>query len=1035
MCSRQSTSSVAKGALQSDTEVTGTVSRSFCSSCEPLFSNAHIKVTTTNVTGAEQQQFVDKYGREIGSKTKLPLNTGYSVTSTTYDAQGRVERSYEPALDSISSNFSVAYYDALGRVYQTNAANGGISTIIYAGYTSTSTDALNKNRSSTVNYLGQQVSSNDHDNTALTFSYNAYGDLLTASALNVTRVSNVYDAYGRKTAMTDIDKGSWSYKTNGFAEMVSQTNAESQTTRFEYNNLGQLTRRYDPSGTVCWSYGATAAAYNVNQLVNVKQWSSVDTACSSTAATVYAEAYTYNSKALVNDKTITTAAGSYVISSAYDSYGRPSVLTYPTVGSISGLSVQTDYSNGVAYKQTDTNTNTVYMETTEFNGRGQSRTVRYGNGVSSSFGYKAETGWLESSTTTKGSSTIQSYLYKFDATGNVTDRDLSYGVGSNGNLRETFRYDDLHRLRTRTVTAAVGLSGSLSMSEAYTYDKLGNLKTKTGVGIYNFAYDKNGNVTNDGKRSFMYTAFEKPYKITQGTDSTDFSYGPNRELISRIDKRGGNTTTTLMLDGIYEQVTLPTGITEHKYYVGDAVVTKRSNSTTDTFYLHKDQQGSTTAITNAAGTTVQQLMYDPWGKQFLVNNSILTYSSPAQSKGYTGHEMVNDFEVIHMGGRTYNPTLGRFMQADPFIQQPGNLQSYNRYAYVQNNPMSYTDPSGYFIAGLLKSAVRSVLKLVPQNVGNFMISLGAKFCGPWAGACAAAATYEFSRAHGMSRTGALRAAAAAGAAAYAFGKIGEYYGDAGAENLMDAVDSGSDFSHLTSFGGNYLTGGQIAGQIAAHAVTGGIVSSIGGGKFGHGFFSAGVTKGLGTPISAHFDQGMISGTITQMVIGGTASVIAGGKFANGARTAAYQALFNYFSKSVFSMVKAAQETDEHKKKIQLIQSLNLNKSADRQALAMLYCSAGYDSGECSSFGKIAGNVDYARDVRMKVLIELNVVAARNIGAATGEIATSFYKDALGIPISRGVDALKNISPAMSDSINAVENYCKFNNLIQGGGCL
>lgn len=56
----------------------------------------------------------------------------------------------------------------------------------------------------------------------------------------------------------------------------------------------------------------------------------------------------------------------------------------------------------------------------------------------------------------------------------------------------------------------------------------------------------------------------------------------------------------------------------------------------------------------------------------------------------------------------------------------------------------------------------------------------------------------------MSRTGALRAAA--GAAAYAFGKIGEYYGDAGAENLMDAVDSGSDFIHLTSFGGNYLTG-------------------------------------------------------------------------------------------------------------------------------------------------------------------------------------------------------------------------------------
>ena len=106
--------------------------------------------------------------------------------------------------------------------------------------------------------------------------------------------------------------------------------------------------------------------------------------------------------------------------------------------------------------------------------------------------FEAETGWLKSSATKKGSTTIQSYDYDFDDTGNVTGRELSYGVGSNGDLKETFGYDDLHRLTSRTVTAAVGFSGSLSMSEAYTYDKLGNLKTKTGVGIYNFAYDKNG---------------------------------------------------------------------------------------------------------------------------------------------------------------------------------------------------------------------------------------------------------------------------------------------------------------------------------------------------------------------------------------------------------------------------------------------------------------------------------------------------------------------------------------------------------------
>jgi RHS repeat-associated protein len=522
---------------------------------------------------------------------------------------------------------------------------------------------------------------------------------------------------------------------------------------------------------------------------------------------------------------------------------------------------------------------------------------------------------------------IQNYSYAFDDVGNVISRDISFGVGSSANLKETFLYDDLHRVTSRTVNTKLNLTDALAMTESYGYDGNGNLTNKTNVGYYqynvtgkpnrlaavwtgsgftgtksySFTYDNNGNVANDGKRTFTYTPFDKPSLVTQGTDTTSFSYGPNRELIKRIDVRSTGTTSTLMLDG-YEQITLPTGVVEHKYNVGDAIITKRSNGANETYYLHKDQQGSTTAITNAAGTTVQQFLYDPWGKQYLVNNSLLTYTSPATSKGYTGHEMVNDFEVIHMGGRTYNPVLGRFMQADPFIQFPNNLQSYNRYSYVLNNPMSYTDPSGYFSLGKLfyplKSMVRSVMSVIPQNVGNFLISIGSKFCGPWAGACAAAATYEFSRAHGMSRSGALRAAAAAGVAAYAFGKVADSFGAASDANigaLADASASGFDSiaSNLHSFGGNLLTAGQIAGQVTAHAVVGGIVSSIGGGKFGHGFFSAGVTKGLGTPISDHYGQGVIGGTITSMVIGGTASVISGGKFANGARTAAYQYLFNY----------------------------------------------------------------------------------------------------------------------------------------------
>ena len=63
--------------------------------------------------------------------------------------------------------------------------------------------------------------------------------------------------------------------------------------------------------------------------------------------------------------------------------------------------------------------------------------------------------------------------------------------------------------------------------------------------------------------------------------------------------------------------------------------------------------------------------------------------------GFTGHEHLSELGIIHMNGRLYDPVLGRFLQADPIIQAPHNAQSHNRYSYVLNNPLSFTDPSGF----------------------------------------------------------------------------------------------------------------------------------------------------------------------------------------------------------------------------------------------------------------------------------------------------------------------------------------------------
>ena len=108
--------------------------------------------------------------------------------------------------------------------------------------------------------------------------------------------------------------------------------------------------------------------------------------------------------------------------------------------------------------------------------------------------------------------------------------------------------------------------------------------------------------------------------------------------------------------------------------------------------------GSIVAISNELGIVTERLAFDPWGKRRYPNglpdpnDSIIGLTT---DRGFTLHEHLDEMGVIHMNGRIYDPLIGRFMSADPIIQAPGNLQNYNRYSYVMNNPLNLTDPSGF----------------------------------------------------------------------------------------------------------------------------------------------------------------------------------------------------------------------------------------------------------------------------------------------------------------------------------------------------
>jgi len=116
----------------------------------------------------------------------------------------------------------------------------------------------------------------------------------------------------------------------------------------------------------------------------------------------------------------------------------------------------------------------------------------------------------------------------------------------------------------------------------------------------------------------------------------------------------------------------------------------QAQAQTRTVHLYyTDPQGTVLAKTDAQGSIIAQYDYTPYG------NTVASLGNPPDGPGYTGH--VNDTEtgLVYMQARYYHP-MGRFLSPDPVGPTPGNVYSFNRYAYANNNPIVNTDPTGEF---------------------------------------------------------------------------------------------------------------------------------------------------------------------------------------------------------------------------------------------------------------------------------------------------------------------------------------------------
>ncbi len=146
--------------------------------------------------------------------------------------------------------------------------------------------------------------------------------------------------------------------------------------------------------------------------------------------------------------------------------------------------------------------------------------------------------------------------------------------------------------------------------------------------------------------------------------------------------------------------------TEYRHYIyggtGPAAIARRvSTGANATYYLTTDHLGSTDVITDSAGAVLLRASFDAFGNRRGANWSGPPSSSDYEQianttrRGFTFHEHLDNLSMIHMNGRVYDSASGRFTSADPFVQAPYFSQSLNRYSYTFNNPLSYTDPSGF----------------------------------------------------------------------------------------------------------------------------------------------------------------------------------------------------------------------------------------------------------------------------------------------------------------------------------------------------
>ena len=266
----------------------------------------------------------------------------------------------------------------------------------------------------------------------------------------------------------------------------------------------------------------------------------------------------------------------------------------------------------------------------------------------------------------------------------------------------TLGYDEFNRLTSKTVN-----SGETAQNFTYVYDRWGNrwqqnvtagsgpqpqlsFNTSTNhITNSGFAYDAAGNMTNDGYHTYTYDA-EGSITAVDGGATAQYTYNA---LNQRVESIVGSTKTEYFYNANGQRDTIWNGNTgaqfQGQYYWGAKPVAFYYNDN-KTHFQHQDWLGTERIRTSYNGATEATFTSLPFGDGQTTTGS--------DQDPYHFATLDSDPETLtdHAQFRQYSPAQGRWMRPDPYTgsYDPSNPQSFNRYTYVLNNPLSYLDPSG-----------------------------------------------------------------------------------------------------------------------------------------------------------------------------------------------------------------------------------------------------------------------------------------------------------------------------------------------------